>query len=247
MTKKEAFLKAGIKPAKGILLYGIPGGGKTLIAKAIANECGANFISVKGPEIRSKWFGESEERIRGIFARAREVAPCVIFFDEIDAAAPERGRDVSGTGDPIVNQLLTEMDGIEQVEGVFVLGATNRVELLDRALLRPGRFDYQIEVPLPNDADRAKIFQIHLKNKPLDEKINLSQLVNLAKDFSGAEIAEACRQAALAAMREVGFEADRIIINMTHLKLAIEEVRLTQQKIKSKPIGFATSSPTEEN
>ena len=160
ITKREVFKKIGVKPAKGVLLYGPPGTGKTLLAKAVANQCGVNFIAIKGPEIRSKWVGESEERIRFLFAKAREVSPCVIFFDEIDAAVPIRGGDSTGITDSIVNQVLSEMDGIESAEGVFVIGATNRVGLIDPALLRPGRFDYQIEVPLPDAQARRAIFEV---------------------------------------------------------------------------------------
>ncbi len=160
VTKRDIFKKVGVKPAKGVLLYGPPGTGKTLLAKAVASQCKVNFIAIKGPEIRSKWVGESEEKIRFLFAKAREVAPCVIFFDEIDAAVPARGRDTSGVTDSIVTQLLSELDGIENTEGVFVIGATNKVDLIDPALLRPGRFDYQIKVPLPDSQSRKAIFNV---------------------------------------------------------------------------------------
>ncbi len=241
ISKREVFKKVGVKPARGILLYGPPGTGKTLLAKAVANQCGANFISVKGPELRSKWIGESEERIRFLFAKAREVAPCVIFFDEIDSAAPARGRNESGVTDSIVNQILSEMDGIESAEGVFVIGATNRAELLDPALLRPGRFDYHIEVPLPDPSARMAIFNAHLKEKPLAENINTGELVQLTDGFSGAEIAEACRQGAWEAIREAEFEAERVRITMAHLKKALTSVRQTRDKLGPKPMGFRTS------
>lgn len=238
ITKPEVFKKVGVKPARGILLYGPPGTGKTLLAKAVANQCGANFISVKGPEIRSKWIGESEERIRFLFAKAREVAPCVIFFDEIDAAAPARGRDVSGVTDTIVNQILSEMDGIESAKGVFIIGATNRAELLDPALLRPGRFDYHIEVPLPAPSARKAIFDAHLKGKPVAQDINIEELVELTEGFSGAEIAEACRQGAWDAIRDGEFEADRVKVTMNHIEEAITNVKQTRDKLTSKPLGF---------
>ncbi len=168
---KEVFEKIGIKPPKGILLYGPPGTGKTLLAKAAASESGANFIAVKGPEILNKWVGESERAIREIFRRARQAAPCIIFIDEIDAIAPARGSDVNRVTDRIVNQLLTEMDGITERGDVIVIGATNRPDILDPALLRPGRFDRVIYVPPPDKEARIEIFRIHAKNLPLDPEI----------------------------------------------------------------------------
>ncbi len=241
ITKREVFKKVGVKPARGILLYGPPGTGKTLLAKAVASQCGTNFIAVKGPEIRSKWFGESEEKIRFLFAKAREVAPCVIFFDEIDAAAPVRGRDVSGITDTIVNQILSEMDGIESTEGVFIIGATNRPELLDPALLRPGRFDYYIEVPLPDPKARKAILNVHLKGKPLARDIIIDELVGLTDGFSGAEIAEACREAAWEAIRNANFEAERVKVTMGHIKQAIANVQQTRNRLAPKPISLNTS------
>ena len=239
ISKREVFKKVGVKPARGILLYGPPGTGKTLLAKAVANQCDANFISVKGPEIRSKWIGESEERIRFLFAKAREVSPCVIFFDEIDSAAPARGRSESGNTDTIVNQILSEMDGIESAEGVFVLGATNRAELLDPALLRPGRFDYQIEVPLPDPVARKAIFIAHLKGKPLSADVKIEELVKLTNGFSGADIAEICRQAAWSAIRDAEFEADKVQLTMDNLERSLSDVSQTKKKLKPKPIGFS--------
>lgn len=240
ITKREIFKKVNVKPARGILLYGPPGTGKTLLAKAVANQCNANFISVKGPEIRSKWLGESEERIRFLFSKAREVAPCVIFFDEIDSAAPIRGRNSSDTSDTIVNQILVEMDGIESAEGVVVLGATNRVELLDPALLRPGRFDYHIEVPLPDVIARKAIFNTHLKGKPLSTGIVMDELVQLTEGFSGAEIAEICRQGAWEAIRDVKYNVKKVKVTMSHLKNALLLIRQTREKLNPKPIGFLT-------
>ena len=158
LSRQAAFEAAGIKPAKGMLLYGPPGTGKTLLAKVVARESGANFIAIKGPEVCSKWFGESELRVRQIFAKAREVAPCVVFFDELDAIAPTRGQSNNGLTDTLVNQLLAEMDGIHRNDLVFVLGATNRAELIDPALLRPGRFDYQVHVPLPDATETSGYF-----------------------------------------------------------------------------------------
>ncbi len=218
----QVFKEMSIRPARGILLYGPPGTGKTLIAKAIANDCGANFISIKGPELRSKWFGESEEKIRFIFDTARKVAPCIIFFDEMDALAPIRGTDASGLTDSLVNQLLAEMDGIETTEGVFVVGATNRVELIDPALLRPGRFDYQIKVPLPDKEGRQAIFTIHLKRGIIEENLDIKEIIERTEGFSGAEIEEVCRLAALKALREVNFKKSNKV-RMEHLISSIEE------------------------
>lgn len=240
ITKREVFKKVGVKPARGILLYGAPGTGKTLLAKAVANQCGANFISMKGPEIRSKWIGESEERIRFLFAKAREVSPCVIFFDEIDTVAPSRGRDISGVTDTIVNQILSEMDGIESADGVCVIGATNRAELLDPAILRPGRFDYHIEVPLPDPSARRAIFNVHLKGKPLAQDVEIDRLIELTDGFSGAEISEACREATWDAIRDAEFEAEKVKVKMTNLKEAILKIKQSRDKLTPKQIGFIT-------
>jgi len=226
----HVFKEMGIRPARGILLYGPPGTGKTLIAKAIANDCGANFISIKGPELRSKWFGESEEKIRFIFDTARKVVPCIIFFDELDALAPVRGTDTSGLTDSLVNQLLAEMDGIETTEGVFVVGATNRVELIDPALLRPGRFDYQIKVPLPDKEGRQAIFTIHLKEGIIEEDFDLKKIIERTEGFSGAEIEDVCRLAALKALREVSFKRSNII-RMEHLMSVLEEILQKRKEV----------------
>jgi transitional endoplasmic reticulum ATPase len=219
----HVFKEMGIRPARGFLLYGPPGTGKTLIAKALANECEANFISIKGPELRSKWFGESEEKIRFIFDTARRATPCLVFFDEIDALAPARGKDASGLTDSIVNQLLAEMDGVQGADGVYVVGATNRPELIDEALLRPGRFNYQVEVPLPNKEGLKAIFSIHLRKDILGDDVNIEEVVENTEGLSGAEVAEVCRLAGLQALREVGFkEANKI--TMRHLLSAIESL-----------------------
>jgi transitional endoplasmic reticulum ATPase len=238
IQKADAYKAAGIRPAKGLLLYGPPGTGKTLLAKAVANQCGANFIAVRGPEVRSKWFGESEEKIRFIFAKAREVAPAVIFFDEIDAIASARGRDASGLTDSLVNQLLTEMDGIETLESVFVIAATNASDLLDPALLRPGRFDLQVYVPLPDEPARKSIFQVHTRQMPLARNVDLENLARLTEGCSGADIAEVCRLAALSTLREVGFATQGIQVRADHFKNAITEVGQTQKRLKSRRLGF---------
>ncbi|MEM0371180.1 MAG: CDC48 family AAA ATPase [Ignisphaera sp.] len=198
----QIFEQAGIRPPKGILLYGPPGCGKTLLAKAAATESGANFIAVKGPEILSKWVGESEKAIREIFRRARRAAPALIFFDEIDAIAAMRGHDVSGVTDRIVNQLLTEMDGIEPLRGVVVIGATNRPDLLDPALLRPGRFDRIIYVPPPDLKARYEILKIHTRKIALAEDVDLIELAKMTEGYSGADIENLVREAVMLALRE---------------------------------------------
>lgn len=236
----ESFEKVGITPVKGILLYGPPGTGKTLIARVIANEAEANFISIKGPEVLSKWFGESEQRIRNLFMKAREASPCIIFFDEIDAISAARGKSVSDAADRVVNQLLTEMDGFETGKHVCVIAATNRVELIDPALLRPGRFDYQIEVPLPDESGREEIFKIHLRSKPLADDLDLTRLVSESKQFSGAHIAELCRKAALTAFRENDFIVSKTKVQMKHLLDAVEIMKKTINDVEKPKIGFAS-------
>jgi len=234
----EAFEKVGITPVKGILLYGPPGTGKTLIARVIANEAEANFISIKGPEVLSKWFGESEQRIRAVFAKARESSPCIIFFDEIDAISAARGKSASDAGDKVVNQLLTEMDGFESSKHVLTIAATNRSELIDPALLRPGRFDYQLEVPLPDETGLLEIYKIHLRSKPLTDDIDYSALGSQSKQFSGAHVAEVCRRAALAAFRENDFIPAKTKIEMRHIIEAIKIVRKTIGDIDKPKFGF---------
>ncbi len=188
---------------KGILLYGPPGTGKTLLAKAVAHESQANFISVKGPELLSKWVGESEKAVREIFRKARQAAPCVIFFDEFDSIAPARGRGLDNqVTERIVSQLLTELDGLEELEGVLVIAATNRPDLIDPALLRPGRFDRIIEVGAPDFEARREIFKVHLKNRPLADDVDIDDLARQTEGMSGADIALICEQASLNAIEE---------------------------------------------
>jgi transitional endoplasmic reticulum ATPase len=200
----KLFQKGDVKPPKGILLYGPPGTGKTLIAKAVANESEANFISVKGPELISKWVGESEKGVREIFRKARAAAPCVVFFDELDAIAPRRA---SGEGDNqvterVVSQLLTEMDGLEELKGVVVLGATNRQDIIDEALLRPGRFDRLLRVLPPDKEGRIEILKIHTKKKPLANDVDLVKLAELTEGSTGAELAAIANSASVAAIKE---------------------------------------------
>ncbi len=199
----EVFEKMGIRPPRGILLYGPPGCGKTLLAKAVATEANANFIAIKGPEILSKWVGESEKAVREVFRRARHVAPAIIFFDEIDAIVPTRGmRHDTEVTDRIVNQLLAEMDGIQTLKNVVVIGATNRVDLIDPALLRPGRFDRVIYVPPPDRRARYEILKIHTRNVLLAEDVDLWKLAEMTEGYSGADLEALVREAVMMALRE---------------------------------------------
>ncbi|MEM2338268.1 MAG: CDC48 family AAA ATPase [Candidatus Bathyarchaeia archaeon] len=200
----EVFEHLDAKPPKGILLYGPPGTGKTLLAKAVANESEANFISIKGPELLSKWVGESERAVREIFRKAKQAAPSIIFFDEIDSIAPVRG---GGYGDShvterVISQLLTEMDGLEELRGVVIIAATNRPDIVDPALLRPGRFDKLLYVPLPDLEARKEILKIHLKKKPLAEDISIDDLAKRTEGYTGADLAAICNTAVMLAIRE---------------------------------------------
>uniref|UniRef100_A0AAQ4Q5Z4 non-chaperonin molecular chaperone ATPase n=1 Tax=Gasterosteus aculeatus aculeatus TaxID=481459 RepID=A0AAQ4Q5Z4_GASAC len=200
----EAFTRMGIQPPRGVLLYGPPGCSKTMIAKALANESGLNFLAVKGPELLSKYVGESERAVREVFRKARAVAPSIVFFDEIDALASERGSasGSGGVGDRVLAQLLTEMDGIEQLRDVTVLAATNRPDMIDKALMRPGRLDRIVYVPLPDAATRREIFSLQFRNVPVAEDVSVDELVTRTDKYSGAEIAAVCREAALLALQE---------------------------------------------
>ncbi|KAK3228220.1 hypothetical protein Dsin_008082 [Dipteronia sinensis] len=201
----EKFEKFGMSPSKGVLFYGPPGCGKTLLAKAIANECQANFISVKGPELLTMWFGESEANVREIFDKARQSAPCVLFFDELDSIATQRGGsvgDAGGAADRVLNQLLTEMDGMTAKKTVFIIGATNRPDIIDPALLRPGRLDQLIYIPLPDEASRLQIFKACLRKSPVSSDVDLAALARYTHGFSGADITEICQRACKYAIRE---------------------------------------------
>jgi transitional endoplasmic reticulum ATPase len=201
----ELYDLADIRPPKGILLYGPPGTGKTLLAKAVASNSEANFISIKGPELISKWVGESEKGIREIFKKAKQVSPCIIFFDEIDAIAQRRVSAIGGFGvtERMVSQMLTELDGLESLTGVIVIGATNRIDIIDDALLRPGRFDKVIEIPSPDEESRKQIIQIHLKKKPIDgNSLSVEKIMRLTNGFTGAEIEGVINSAAVMALRD---------------------------------------------
>ena len=205
LKHSDLFTEADIVPPKGLLLYGPPGTGKTLIAKAVATNSDANFISIKGPELLSKWVGESEKGIREVFRKARQASPCVVFFDELDSVAPRRSSSGSGdshVGDRLVSQLLTEMDGLQDLKGVVVIGATNRPDIIDEALLRPGRFDRILEIPLPDNDSIKEILKIHMVRKPIDKSVDQNKLVELCKGLSGADIAALVNAAALSAIKE---------------------------------------------
>jgi len=224
LKKPEVFKKMGIKPPRGILLYGPPGCGKTLLARAVATEGEANFISVKGPEIFSKWVGESEKAIREVFRKARTAAPAIIFFDELDSVVPRRGLGYSDSGasERVISQLLTELDGIEALQNVVVIAATNRPDILDPAVLRPGRFDRLIYVPAPDQKALREIFKIHARNMPLSKDVDLDQLAHMTAGHSGADVEALCREAAMNALRE-DVNADEVTLR--DFKEAMDKIK----------------------
>ncbi|MFP8888542.1 ATP-binding protein [Natrialbaceae archaeon A-CW2] len=193
------------------MLHGPPGTGKTLLAKAAANETESNFLAVDGPELMSKWIGESEANVREIFETARANAPCILFFDEIDAIANERdgSQNDSGVTDRVVSQLLTELDGVDTLENVIVIATTNRPTLIDEALLRPGRLDYQLEVPLPDQEAIREVLEVHTRSKPIGEDVRFVELVEQTEGWSGAEVEALCREAAMVTFRDVAAETER--------------------------------------
>ncbi|MHA2073912.1 MAG: AAA family ATPase, partial [Candidatus Hodarchaeales archaeon] len=215
----EIFLRHGITPPHGILLYGPPGTGKTLLAKAVATESQANFIAIRGPELLSKWVGESEKAVREVFRKAKQSAPSIIFLDELDAIAPRRGAFSGGSHvmESVVNQILSLVDGLENLQDVVVLGASNRPDMIDPALLRPGRFDRLLLVEPPDEKPREEIFQIHTKGMKLSEDVNLAQLAKELEGYVGADIEAMCREAVMIALRE---DLDTDLISMEHFREA---------------------------
>jgi transitional endoplasmic reticulum ATPase len=203
LTYARLFRHMGATPPKGILLYGPPGTGKTMLAKAVATESQANFISIKGPEFLSKWVGESEKAVRETFRRARQAAPSVVFLDEIDSIAPTRGGSTSDSHvtERVISQILTELDGLEPLNSVIVIAATNRPDIIDPALLRPGRFDRLIEVGLPDEKARLDILKVHTEGKPLAEDINLEEIAKRTEKYSGADLAAIVNEAVMLAIR----------------------------------------------
>ena len=221
INSPELFTRLGIKPPKGILLYGPPGCGKTLLARAVAKESEANFISIKGPEVFSKWVGESEKAIREVFRKARMASPTVIFLDELDSLAPRRGLSDSGVSQRVISQLLTEMDGLVTLSDIVVIAATNRPDMVDTAVLRPGRFDRIIYVPEPDEKSRLLIFSIYTKGMPLENDVDLNLLANQTKYYSGADIESLCREAAMHTLRR-DLSAGKV--TMKDFKDALSEV-----------------------
>ena len=224
LKNPESFKRMGIEPPRGIFLYGPPGTGKTLLARAVATESEANFIAIKGPELLSKWVGESEKGVRETFRKARMAAPAIIFFDEIDALVPRRG---SGFGDAhvterVISQLLTELDGLEKLENVVVIAATNRPDLIDTALLRPGRFDRLVLVPAPDKKARLEIFKIHTRGMPLGKDVDLEALAAESEDYAGSDIAALCREAAMLVLRK---DIKSKEVQMKHFRDAMEKVK----------------------
>ena len=227
---RSVFAYANANPPKGIFLYGPPGTGKTLIAKAVANESESNFISIKGPELLSKWVGESEKGVREIFRKARQAAPCIVFFDEIDAIAPIRGSDFgdSKVTERMISQLLTELDGLEVLKDVVVIAATNRPDIVDPALLRSGRFDRHLYVPPPDRDSRIQIIKIHTKNIPMVEDVNIEHLADITEDYTGADIASFISAAVMAAIRQHIFKYEDPVEAEKHVK----ELKVNMQQIE---------------
>ena len=236
LSRPDLFASSGIMPSKGILLHGPPGTGKTLLAKAVAHQCRVNFLAVDGPEVFTKWLGESEEAVRHIFKVARQVRPAIIFFDQLDAIAPRRGGEaLSRTSERVVNQLLTELDGVESLSGIVVLAATNRLEIVDPSILRPGRFDTHIYISLPDQNDRKEILQLFLKDIPLESDPKQTDLIEFlvsnTKDFSGAELNAICTEAKMAALRRVRFESTAPI--------AFDDFKESLERIKKSRMTYA--------
>jgi transitional endoplasmic reticulum ATPase len=236
----DLYTKLGHSMPKGLLMHGPSGTGKTMLAKAVATESEANFISVKGPELMSKWVGESEKAVREIFRRARQASPCVIFFDEIDSIAPSRGGGMEGgihsSAERMVSQLLTEMDGIQEIHEVVVLAATNRIDMIDTALLRPGRFDKIVYVPKPDVNTRQKILEIHTKGKPLGRDVDLITIAEVTEGFSGADVSAVANTAVSLVLHEylakystpeeAAKHSSEALVSMQHFEEAVKKIRL---------------------
>lgn len=234
----KLFEHAKTSPSKGILLFGPPGTGKTLLAKAVASESEVNFISVKGPEILSKWVGDSEKGIREVFKKAKQASPCIIFFDEIDSVVPRRGSEgASHVVDRVISQFLTELDGIEELKGIVVLAATNRLDIIDPALLRAGRFDFQLELPIPDEETRLEIFEVHTRGKPLASDVDLKSLASADEGLVGSDIESVCRKASMVAIREFiengGQDYSDFTISAGNFMKALEEVKRQSNSFSS--------------
>lgn len=252
----KAYERMGVAPPSGVLLYGPPGCGKTLLARAVATESEANFISIKGPELISKWVGESEKAVREVFRKAKLAAPCIIFFDELDSIAPRRGSGGTDAGvtERVISQLLTELDGISQTHDIIMIAATNRPDIMDPALIRPGRIDRLSYVPPPNYEDRIEIFKIFTKTMPLGKEVDLEELARLTEFFSGADIESLCREAAIRALRE---NIRAKTIQPHHFRKALEEIRPSatkevcesyekfEESIKTRKIGSSAHRGTD--
>jgi len=227
MEHPELFKKFNMQPSKGVLFYGPPGCGKTLLAKAIANECQANFISIKGPELLTMWFGESEANVREIFDKARAAAPCILFFDELDSIARARGSssgDGGGAADRVINQILTEMDGVGQKKSVFIIGATNRPDIIDPAIMRPGRLDQLIYIPLPDHKSRYSVLKSVLRKSPISKDVDLNFMAEKTHGYSGADLTEICQRACKNAIREsINKEIEKRSREQTEDSMATDE------------------------
>jgi transitional endoplasmic reticulum ATPase len=223
----EAFESVGIRPPKGVLLYGLPGTGKTMLVKALATESNLNFISIKGPELISKWVGESERAIREVFRKARQASPALIFFDEIDSIVPARGSgSETHVTERVVSQFLTELDGLEELKDVVIIAATNRPDLLDRSLLRPGRFDRMICIPMPDIDARRKIIDIHLSKMAVSDEVKADWLAEMTENYSGADLEMLCRESGMLISRatcqrlEERTYIDEIAVTKEHFEMA---------------------------
>ncbi|MEX0920025.1 MAG: CDC48 family AAA ATPase [Candidatus Pacearchaeota archaeon] len=246
LLRPDLYERAGIRPAKGILLSGPPGTGKTLLAKAVATETKANFISVKGPELISKWVGESEKHVREIFKKARQVAPTIIFFDEFDSISRMRGSSMSDATEKVVNQLLTELDGIEELEKVVVIAATNRKDLIDPSLLRPGRIDSIVELSVPDKKTREEILKVHTKNMPLEKSVKISDYISKTEGWTGADIESLARNAGISSIKRFyleGKDAKKLTITKKDFDLALKEVVESSGKEIEEDIGSEKNNP----